>query len=283
MRHIKKFENFSINELQDWTTMPVDVNKGLGDMMNKFYSEFPELVAEVKQNLGNKFTAFKQNLEELVAKISNLDKSTLDKLGEDVKSFFGVNVDKKQMRAKVEDLVNQELRKEGLITENRYSKYNSNRMYEWNLFGKPKLTPAEYRLQKELGILDDEDEKKFGVEKPVAKTITTKIDVSKPKIKNVLKNVIENIFSAIFSGTFASISFVILPTIVEIVGIIFSIVNYGHGSVTDWKFGIAVAALTMVVQMMSALLWYTFGKGLGYLETGRDLSLYTTKPGYRKK
>ena len=260
MKHVKNFKNFSINELQDWTTLPVDVNKGLGDMMNKFYSEFPELVAEVKQHLGNKFTVFKQNLEELVDKISNLNKSTLDKLGEDIKSFFGANVDKKQMQAKVGDLVNEELRKEGLITENRYSKYNSNRVNELNLFGKPKLTPEEFRRKKALGHkFSDEEERDFykwlyDGEKPAAKTITTKIDVSKPKIKNVLENILEKIFSR----TFVLISFYSVA-IVSIVGIIFSIV-------TGLKIGIAVAAINIVVVMFSLLLWYTFGKELGYLE-----------------
>ena len=80
MRHIKNFRNFSINELQDWTTLPVDVHAGMADL-------YGQVGREIKSALGSAYQKFVTNLESLdLSKISrNAAQKMLDAAGD----FFG--------------------------------------------------------------------------------------------------------------------------------------------------------------------------------------------------
>lgn len=116
MKHIRNFRNFSINEMQDWAMMPVDVNRGMGDMINQFYSEFPKLASEIKNYLGNKFSEFKTILTNIALESKKLDPQDVSIMEDDLERFIG----RGGLRENLLDVVKKEFNKAG-IKENRNS------------------------------------------------------------------------------------------------------------------------------------------------------------------
>jgi hypothetical protein len=90
MKHIKNFRNFSINELQDWSFLPTNVNKDLGEKIVSAFDFGKKIYDELSKDIGNKNSSFlKSNpdaamlLNEVEMKINNAtpeQRSALEKL-----------------------------------------------------------------------------------------------------------------------------------------------------------------------------------------------------------
>lgn len=80
MKHIRNFRNFSVNEMQDWTTLPVDVHAGMGDL-------YGQVGREIKSALGSAYKKFITNLESL--DLSKISKNAAQKMLDAAGDFFG--------------------------------------------------------------------------------------------------------------------------------------------------------------------------------------------------
>lgn len=81
MKHLKTFESFSINELQDWATLPVDVHAGMGDL-------YGQIGKEIKSAFGNAYDEFMEQLENF-CEFSSLSSRDAQKMVNSATKFFG--------------------------------------------------------------------------------------------------------------------------------------------------------------------------------------------------
>lgn len=85
MRHLKSFESFTINELQDWTTLPGDVHKNLIDIYSQTYKE-------LKSYLGTKFQSFLNTCQQVENAQDFVSMSQAKVMLESAERFFEKNI-----------------------------------------------------------------------------------------------------------------------------------------------------------------------------------------------
>lgn len=87
MIHIKKYNDFSVNELMDWTVLPVDVNRGL----TQIYSDVFDYMKNGISSLGKGIFEFKKMISKVIDDINKLDISSRKKIFDSILDFIGDN------------------------------------------------------------------------------------------------------------------------------------------------------------------------------------------------
>lgn len=147
MKHIRNFRNFSVNEMQDWTTLPVDVHAGMADL-------YGQVGREIKSALGSGYQKFVDKIEELCR--FSLSTSEASQMLKSAEKFFGQDPTKLTADEVKKALEKKFPTKFTTLKESLADKYDETDPYETKTgeeesFGKTRISDVKGGIVQKIG------------------------------------------------------------------------------------------------------------------------------------